>query len=79
MDHDGTTTNRRCWLSIVSTADVVVADDSTTVHVPNLDAEQINIRRRGQICIDGGQHKAIVTAAIDRTNSFVMRVGWDCQ
>jgi len=63
-------------IPVVGLAHLVVIDDRiAVVLVPDLDAEQVHVRAGGQLRVGGGQHEAIVAAAVDRAHALVLGPG----
>ena len=73
VDHNRAAADFGGRLFIICVAHLVVIDDGIViVPVPDLDAEQIHIRARRQPLVDGTQHEAIVTFAIDGARALIL-------
>src|SRR5262245_29110233 len=60
---------------VVSSANLVVVDESAVHLAPDLDSEFVDSASTVMLAVDGSKHKCVVAAAVDRAAAFVLRAG----
>ena len=75
MNHDVSAADHGGWIIGIRGVQLVVVHQAATRVVPDPDAKLVAAATTWGAPVDGGEHEAVVTAAVDRARPLVLGLG----